>query len=477
MTRDYRADLFGTAYLATHHVEPLNTRDARFQALASFRLAALVGDIARPEQRLSYETGLTEPELRAIDLLLRQTRADLNDLVQKKTQGVDLKDLEVVLSGLEPAAPNTHYNRATYVIDYLEWLMKVGDGVLSRYVVSDRDILLRRQSFEAIRQCITKPKKPGRVKRSAFTGYALGRLEGHMKTYDPSSIWKDRLTALRNSVMFAMQFYGGLRRSEVLALKWGDIKPGRGAHYPPEIHVVARRNDPEDPRTRKPEAKTGPGVVTVPNEVFRQLDEVWREAWDEIYDIAEEIGVEENMDHTFIFVTTAIRRTDVLGAPLSLSGYDAASRALCTPCGFSNGEITSHALRHLCAMRYVRRRRERGDTADAIEKGMREFFRWSLTSEMTSYYTANEDHSVIYAERLIPFDPAAQDVVVQGLPIYNVLVLFHLCQPDGKTTDRCPAKRLTRGFPMRKRVRTTWRTDGGRTASCAPLAAPARAGL
>ncbi|MFZ7091639.1 hypothetical protein [Primorskyibacter sp. 2E233] len=104
--------------------------------------------------------------------------------------------------------------------------------------------------------------------------------------------------------MFALQFYGGFRRSELLALKWEDIKPGRGTNYPPEIHVAARRNDPEDPRKHKPEAKTGSGVVTVPNEVFRQLEEVWREAWDDIYDLAEEIGVENNMDHTFVFVTT-----------------------------------------------------------------------------------------------------------------------------------------------------------------------------
>jgi putative tricarboxylic transport membrane protein len=79
--------------------------------------------------------------------------------------------------------------------------------------------------------------------------------------------------------------------------------------------------------------------------------------------------------------------------------------------------------------------------------------------------------------RLIPFDPAAQDVVLHGLPIQDVLVLFYLCQPDGKMTDRCPARRSTRVFPMRKRARSIWRTDGGRTASFAPLAAPARAGL
>lgn len=397
-TEDHRADLFATAYLAAHHEDPLNTRRTRFQSLASFKLAAIVSDIQRPEPRLSYETGLTDPELSAINLLIRHTQEDLGRLAEFKMQGVDFADLEATLSRFELAAPATRILRATYVIDYLEWLMNAGDGVLSRYVVSDRDIEARRQAFAGIRRCITKPKVPGRVRRPVFTGSALAQLERHMETYDPAAIWKDRLTALRNSTMFALQFFGGLRRSEVLGLKWEDIRSGRGADYPPEIHVVDRRDDPKDPRRYKPAAKTGAGMVTVPVEVFRRLDEEWREAWDEINDLAEDLGVEDNMDHTFVFVTTTIRRPDVLGSPLSLAGFDAASRALCAGCGFTDGEATSHALRHLCAMRYVRRRRGMGHTADAIEKGLREFFRWSPSSNMPSYYTAHEDHAAIYTD-------------------------------------------------------------------------------
>lgn len=398
ITLSYRVDLFGAAYLAAHHEEPLNTRRTRFQSLATFRLAAIVGDIQQPERRLSYETGLTAPELSATDLLIRHTHNNLNRLAELKTQGVDFTNLERKLSKFEPASKATHILRATYIIDYLEWLMKTGDGVLTRYVVSNQDIEMRRQAFQTIRERITKPKRPGRVMRTAFTGGALAKLEEHIETYDPASIWKDYFTALRNSTMFSLQFYGGLRRSEVLSLKWEDIKPGRGANYPPEIRIAARRDDPEDPRRYRPEAKTGPGMVTLPINAFRQLDVIWRGAWDEINDLAEEIGVEENMDHTFVFVTTTIRRPDVLGSPLSLAGFDAASRALCASCGFTNGEATSHALRHLCAMRYVRRRRERGDSADAIEKGIREFFRWSPTSDMPAYYTAHEDHAAIYAD-------------------------------------------------------------------------------
>jgi hypothetical protein len=56
-------------------------------------------------------------------------------------------------------------------------------------------------------------------------------------------------------------------------------------------------------------------------------------------------------------------------------------------------------------------------------------------------------------QRLIPFDPAAHYVVLPGLIIGNVLVLFQTCQPDGKTTDRCPARRSTLAFAMRKHVR------------------------
>jgi hypothetical protein len=79
--------------------------------------------------------------------------------------------------------------------------------------------------------------------------------------------------------------------------------------------------------------------------------------------------------------------------------------------------------------------------------------------------------------RLIPFVPAAQDVVPPGLQICDVRLLFRSCQPDGKTIDLCPAKRSTRFFSMRKRVRSIWQNDAGRTASSAPLVAPARVGL
>lgn len=97
MTRDFRADLFGTAYLAAHHDEPLNTREVRFQSLAIFRMAAILGGIDRPEQRLSYETGLTPPELRAIDLLIRHRHSNLYGLVAKKAQGADYTNLEAAL--------------------------------------------------------------------------------------------------------------------------------------------------------------------------------------------------------------------------------------------------------------------------------------------------------------------------------------------------------------------------------------------
>jgi len=87
------------------------------------------------------------------------------------------------------------------------------------------------------------------------------------------------------------------------------------------------------------------------------------------------------------------------------------------------------------------------------------------------------NRSINTGTRLIPFDPAAHDVVLQGLPIGNVLVLFRSCQPDGKPIDRCRAKLSTRFFQMKKRVLSIWRNDGGPAALFAPLVAPARAGL
>lgn len=77
--------------MTAHHEEPLNTREAHYQALAILRLAAIVGDIHQPERRLCYETGLPAPELRAIDILIRHTHACLNELAEQKTQGTALQ--------------------------------------------------------------------------------------------------------------------------------------------------------------------------------------------------------------------------------------------------------------------------------------------------------------------------------------------------------------------------------------------------
>ena len=82
----------------------------------------------------------------------------------------------------------------------------------------------------------------------------------------------------------------------------------------------------------------------------------------------------------------------------------------------------------------------------------------------------------IAEERLIPFIPAPQDVDELVLRCVNVLVLFPSCQPVGKPTDPCPARRSTRASPMRTRARGILRNGVGRRASCAPLAAPAKAG-
>jgi len=52
----------------------------------------------------------------------------------------------------------------------------------------------------------------------------------------------------------------------------------------------------------------------------------------------------------------------------------------------------------------------------------------------------------VHTRKLIPFYPAAQDVVLQGLSIYNVLVCFPIIQPMEKRQTELSAKRLTRGF-------------------------------
>lgn len=387
-------NLYAFLYLANHRERPVNTLDAHFRAIALLDAVAILFDIEDLEYRVSYGRGLTTSQLKIINEALSRKERDIHDLAAKKLNGAAFANLNDVLDQLPRASRGTEALRKTSVIKYLRHLMEAGDGVLTNYVVSDADIEARRDAYQEITAKIVPPETSPRSKRTHFNPYDLAQLESFLEEYEPSRIWQDPIIALRNQVMFDLQFYGGLRRSEVLLLQFPDFVHGRGRDHPNQIHVTAKRNDPSDRRKKPPAAKTGSGVITVPEFVFARY-ESWKDAYEEVLDHAINLGLTENVRHNFVFVAASLRQHKSYGSPLTIDGFDYAFNALLKTARIK-GTISTHALRHLCAMRYVRRRRALGDNNDQIQKGMREFFRWSRMSSMPAYYTAHEDHALLY---------------------------------------------------------------------------------
>jgi len=98
--------------------------------------------------------------------------------------------------------------------------------------------------------------------------------------------------------------------------------------------------------------------------------------------------------------------------------------------------------------------------------GADEWGRKEIVSLANGYHENTRSWRELLIERLITFGPATHHGVRRGLATGNVLLLFH----------RCPAKRPTRDFPMRKRARVIWRNTVGLRASSSPPVAPATAG-
>ncbi|WP_372922795.1 tyrosine-type recombinase/integrase [Roseovarius sp.] len=394
---DGEINLAAMQFLACLRDEPDGTRERLFDAISHLHIACELFEIENFEFRLSYGPGLTRTELQAIDFAFQFYLGDLRRLADKQRKGARILKIGDAIVGKTKLERGSEVGRKTSLIRYLEWLMKTGDAVLTNYVVPDAEIYARREAFRDISECVKVPKYDSGRRVSRFTATDLAQLKHVITTYDPKAIWKSDFIARRNQVIFDLMYYGGLRRSEVLLLYNKDIVPRR-AGGEIEIRVEDRRNDPTDPRTQAPSTKTGKGVVTVPEFVFERI-EAYQEACLDVRNHAEDLGLVSNLRHRFLIIAGSPNAAGSYGAPLSISGFNAAWTSFLKGVGLdemAERKLSSHALRHLCAMEYVSRRRKEGAKDDAIQHDIRQFFRWSPTSTMPAYYTSSQINADLY---------------------------------------------------------------------------------
>ena len=349
------------------------------------------------ESRLMHQTGLEISELSKINKALNFQTDGLRRCLEAKRSGANYKFLlEKLHTSDKRPVTGVIARRGTVVRKYFQYLMQSGDRHLRHYVVHPNNLIEQRKFYEArneayrdITDQIDVPKVSRKAIGSKASLYALTKLENFMETYDPLTIWKSSDVAVRNYVVFGLQFYCGLRIGEVLSLKIEDIKNDRDTKY---LRLVDRRDLNDDPRKARPALKTLERDVPIRERLAERLGE-WLDYRAEIIDELFDNGHKDRARGRYLFVSLD-RRQNSFGQPLSSHTVYLAFKDILKASELkANGG--SHELRHLAAMRFVREARKPRPNGDVIPNALitetlRQLFGWSPKSDMPSYYTSHE---------------------------------------------------------------------------------------
>ena len=360
----------------------LGTEKTYLSAISLIESLCQFFEIEDYENRLSYDRGLSQKELYDINWGLQFSSKDLKKLLEAKNAGADVNQLFKKWNASSQVSTGEVARRRSVARDYFHCLMKNGDKCLRNYACPPSFIDERHETYSRIANIFELPKVVRNQKGTKASLEDLSELEAFMENYDAKEIWKSEEVALRNEVIFDLQFHCGLRRGECLSLQFDDMKTKHEF-----ISVKDRRDEEIDPRgIYAPGIKTYQRPVFVPKAVWKRLSE-WREVRIDIDDELWDLGLKDRQGK-YLFVALD-RRQDSFGTPLSLASvnkaFDAVKSAadLETPGG-------SHLLRHLSAMRFVRERVDAGHDREGITQELRQQFGWAPTSEMPFHYTNRE---------------------------------------------------------------------------------------
>ena len=152
-----------------------------------------------------------------------------------------------------------------------------------------------------------------------------------VKVDSPDNPYKNLFIRTRNALMFEVLYETGMRSGEVLALRVGDVDFNAG-----KIKIVRRHDDPIDPRTRQPVAKTLERNLDIPNDLVRRI---------RAYVMDMRSQVVKMKSPPFLFVTH--KRGQFQGQPISDTSF---RNRILRPATSTNpemfGEITRHGFRH-----------------------------------------------------------------------------------------------------------------------------------
>lgn len=145
--------------------------------------------------------------------------------------------------------------RLTTARRYFEFVGRMSEAHLSKRSSELAERIAAREEMAALIEAHQPRMQSSRV-RNIVKAADLARVAAFVATGDPFQIWSAEGVAQRNWALVSLLVASGLRQGEARQLKPDDVDL-RAC----EITVERRHDDPDDPRTREPNAKTYDRIV------------------------------------------------------------------------------------------------------------------------------------------------------------------------------------------------------------------------
>lgn len=291
-------------------------------------------------------------------------------ILDKKYTGIRLLPTAYITVG------RTHaQQRLEAVRDYLKFLYdKLGDEA-TRDVAADD---VERRFNRKIKAAKPAWKKSKNNDMKGLTNQERDRLLEIMHPESVDNPFANEALKLRNYIILLLGLDMGLRRSEILLIKIGDIR-----WHSRELSVVNLENEEIDPRTLAPQFKTNERILEMGDDLIWALKK-----YVDTYRISKR-GLSEAKKHPFLLVSH--RRNE--GRPLSVKALDSIlpSVGKVAP---ELAHVHPHLLRHDAVYTLLESMREEleiltpEDRTTKVQKILTYAFGWSPESNMPSLYGA-----------------------------------------------------------------------------------------
>ena len=275
-----------------------------------------------------------------------------------------LRKADTATIGAESAAIRMHYIRG-----YLTWrvrhrLQQLGSD-------ADRHALLNsnaEMTLHALKERIPSPShRSADEQREGLSPEQLARLIDVIQPNSPDNPWAGNFARKRNFLMVMWVLSLGLRRGELLGVRIADI-----SFQGNEVFIARRPDDPEDPRTAQPRAKTLARLLPLHDDLATATRD---------YIINARRSIPGARQNPFLFVATGT------GAPLSLAALTKICETLRSACDWLPADFAWHVLRHTHAELITEVMDAKSVSSEVEARVRARLMGWVDGSKMAAVYT------------------------------------------------------------------------------------------